>query len=333
MDVERFEQLTRALARRGSRRRALAFGAGVGAAAVAGGRPARAASTCEWRFEAGVLSGEMASRAIYGSLSVTVAADGAVDRAELTVETGAEFEPVVFAGVGQADGTGIVLRLVAGACQAIVLTGNADGAIDSCDVRLDGLMRGAALDEVGSWRAWPLDICPPTEQFLPDDCTCAIVGSQCARVACAEGQTWDEAACSCSGDPDVAQVCGNVLAGCPDPKVFDPEQCVCVCPPWDCKANQALNPETCLCENLPCDLECEPGFTLEPVTCECRCDPFDCDEGTWDGRDCECLYPQCPAGQIQCGGECVPKATSRAHCGRCGKSCAEGQMCKYGVCI
>ncbi len=80
---------------------------------------------------------------------------------------------------------------------------------------------------------------------------------------------------------------------------------------------------------------CE-GFSLcsrcsrsDPLACSVygRCDGA-CSAGmTCDNGRC-----RCPAGQVQCGTECVSTSNDSRHCGRCGMACAAGEPCIAGQC-
>ena len=55
------------------------------------------------------------------------------------------------------------------------------------------------------------------------------------------------------------------------------------------------------------------------------------DDGAFDDA-AEAEVSPCRPGQVECSGTCVDTTSDPAHCGRCGRACAAGEVCNEGHC-
>lgn len=115
----------------------------------------------------------------------------------------------------------------------------------------------------------------------------------------------------------LVSACGDTDYHCGDTLVYDPSLHRCVCPD-----------EGIFVCDTPDDCRCDPrdaGLPLDATTPE--------DAGTPDDGARPDGPLVCGEGETVCSGACVDISTSRAHCGRCGRPCADGTACAGGECF
>ena len=143
--------------------------------------------------------------------------------------------------------------------------------------------------------------------------------------------------------------CGRTLATCGSSCVNtdrDPEHCGdCF---QACSAGQVCSDGTCTVRCQDGQIACA-GSCIDPGTDRSFCGAAgDCREPN-DGDVCLSGYLcvngiceiNCPAGQIECGGECVDPETNRTYCGArgvcvgpsSGRECPGGEICSGGICV
>jgi len=121
-------------------------------------------------------------------------------------------------------------------------------------------------------------------------------------------------------------------------------------PAWRCGANVTPANTKWTCLSSACELSCKPGFgDCNNVFCTDGCeidlkvDPENCGacgNKCAAGQTCEGGSCMCPAGTINCGGDCVDVLTDARNCGKCGRRCpgpssktANGSpVCEAGQC-
>lgn len=160
MDDRRLDFLSRALARRGTRRQsleqaakggALAAGAalGLGAAATVAPRAAAAQdnTVCTLPFAARFATGPDADVIVEGELSFAIAADGDVADGTLAISGGDAF-PLV----GTASGRALTLRVAVQDDGFVTLVGGSAETITAC-TNLSGFFGGPLPSGTGTWAA------------------------------------------------------------------------------------------------------------------------------------------------------------------------------------
>jgi hypothetical protein len=139
------------------------------------------------------------------------------------------------------------------------------------------------------------------EDYYKRRTDCEPLGTCPAGQRCLNGECSNT--CNVNGKcPDGQTCCKGVAAG------------VCVA---NCTSPKSLNTTTCTCECA--GQSCASPRVLNDKTCQC----------------------ECPAGQTDCGGQCVNTNVDRANCGSCGNNCFDrcgdrsehsAAACCQGVC-
>lgn len=312
MDQHRFDGLSRSLAQRTSRRRAVRrLGAGgvlggIGAMFGAGTLRAQGATqTCALPIYAEVYVGPWLGMVYEGTLSLAIDTEGVIDSGAFTTLDGASYSLV-----GEAEGRALDLRIDLGNDQLLTLTGTAEQAFTICQGAAAGSFSGPEMGNMGTWTTvagaemtsgattappagatetpTPCDIsilCMSPAELNPDTCICEcpeanpVCGDICCQVGavCADPTT---NSCEC---PDGTDLCGEAcVPACAEGENFD-DDCACV--------------PACL------GIDCGPGESLNLDTCEC--------EGAI----------LCAAGTVACGDVCADLDTDSEHCGSCGHVC------------
>jgi hypothetical protein len=166
MDGTRFDTISRTLAGRVSRRRAVGGAAGGGLAAalvgVGGGRGvARAAQgtpeseegtgtlsagLCLMPFEAAIRQGPNAGETYLGLLALDVSSDGAIDQGVFVTTEGDDL-----AVVGQATGRAISLMITVEDGRFLYGVGTAEQPVVACDGQMGGPLVGPEGGDTGDW--------------------------------------------------------------------------------------------------------------------------------------------------------------------------------------
>lgn len=233
MDGKRFDGISRGIARRLSRRRAiggLGMAGAAGALGIAGGTTipvaARAAQgdddVCVLAFQAAVRLGPSLDgneNEWAGELRFSLDEDGAVSDGSLLLD-GLD-EQDAFPVTGQATGSTLIFRIETledGA--AVVAVGAGERDISRCRGTYSGLLSGPLPGDIGDWYA-----APPDDEDEPTDDggeACDPNDMHDCEIGCEEGEqlTYD---CSCVTTGDA--VCDRF---CPEPQVLT-DDCECVC--------------------------------------------------------------------------------------------------------
>src|SRR4029079_6853003 len=168
MDGGQFDDISRKLAGRTTRRDAVRRGGFLAAVGGAFGvhSVAQAQDTsnqtfkCEWGLKALVVEGPNKDKTFEGLLDVTIERDGAIDTATLETD-----EPKTFKVVGNTRGKAISLRIKLSNTEALALTGVGERDVKSCQGKISGTMAGPEFGDIGVFeivrRVQPGGTAPP----------------------------------------------------------------------------------------------------------------------------------------------------------------------------
>jgi hypothetical protein len=154
MDAKKFDQLSKSIAARSTRRsalRRLGLGGLLGGAASAGlTSRAFAASdgTCVLQLSAKTAIGSDKSKSYQGELTLTIGQDGAID--DGSFDDGSGDEPTVS---GQATGRALSFRLDYSNGDHLAFEGVAAQDLSLCRGQIDGVFNGPAQSDMGTWTA------------------------------------------------------------------------------------------------------------------------------------------------------------------------------------
>lgn len=155
LERNRIDQISRAMATRSSRRRAVRAGGGLSAGLLASlglKRPGRAQDadivTCVMVFAAGTAIGSAQGEIYAGTLTVAIGADGTFTSGDLTTDDGQTFEVV-----GQALGQDIALRIQLADAENLWLNGVSRQPLRGCRGRSGGTFSGPGPGNIGTWEA------------------------------------------------------------------------------------------------------------------------------------------------------------------------------------
>ncbi len=171
--------------------------------------------------------------------------------------------------------------------------------------------------------------CGPTQLCCDDRCVDPLTDiSACGRCGhtCEESEECLEGACACTENDGQHQVCGDEALCCPV------QGCVPV----------GSNPLHC----GSCGVSCGVGETCEDGACVCGGDRGEgarCGEGQAccsgacepsDSVACACGGGRsCVMGEACCSGTCAAITRDEEHCGACGRTCHNSQLCADSVCL
>jgi hypothetical protein len=297
VDADRFDQITRTLARQSSRRAAFRCASLAGLAAGIGALTSRSASAqesepaaCVLQLHAETATGPNEDAVYDGVLALEISTDGSISKGTFTA-IGVTNEVT-----GQAIGKAISLRVDLGDGQALSLHGVSRREISLCRREIRGIFGGPGIRDLGTWAA--------SRGTAASDQITPTAGSgveptptQCPPQPCERNFQFDSTTCECS-----------------------------------CPSSQIVCNDYCCPNNLPCDLStgdcsCPPGSEFCGGSCLPTCPPGQ----AHDPQTCECVNP-CPPGQLFCGTECVDSLGDPSHCGTCDTVCPADARCVGGVC-
>jgi hypothetical protein len=324
MDGGQFDDISRKLAGRSTRRDAVRKGGLMAAVAGAFGvrSVAQAQDTtdktfnCDWGLKALIVEGPNKGTTYEGLLKVTIERDGAIDKATLDTD-----EPKPFKVVGNSRGKYLSLRVILSKDEALALTGVGDRDIKSCQGTISGTLAGPEFGDIGVWeivrRVQPGGLTTPTVVA-----TGAAGGGGGAQPTPGGG-----------GGGGQNPTPGPTSTACPPQdcgvtKMWDPQQCACVC--YDNGVD--CGPDTCCPATMICtgngECGCAPGKIKCNAACHDACPPGQ----TFDDSSCTCVASLCSPGQKECGGVCKDVTNDRDNCGSCGNVCSTGVPCIAGTC-
>lgn len=350
MDGSQFDDISRKLAHRSSRREAVRAGGIMAALAGAFGARsvARAQSDdeettdCEWAFKALVVAGPNKDATYDGIMRVEIERDGAIDRGTLEPEDGEPFDVV-----GNTRGKAISLVVKPSELLSLHLTGAGSRDIKSCQGQIAGTFAGPEFGDHGIWLitrrpradedddddfvAFPTPTSPGGGNPGPGNPS-PTPGSNttpCPPEDCGVTKMWDPNQCKC--------VCYDNGVDC-GPNTCCPQGAVChsgggcSCPPGtvlcntacvaECGAGTSLNYTTCAC-----DQGCQSGEVICNGNCITACDQ----DHQLNTSTCQCVST-CGSGGKVCNGVCKDVINDILNCGSCGNSCPLGQPCIAGTC-
>ena len=353
MDGKQFDEISRRLANRSTRRDAVRTGGLMAAVAGAFGMRSIARAQddedeeitydCDWGFRALVVDGPNADTTYEGSMQVVIERSGAIEDGTLETE-----DPEPYRVVGNSRGKAISLRIIISNDEELACTGVGSRDIRSCQGRISGTFAGPEFGDIGVWEI--------VRRVQPggDDANSTAVATATAGSGSNPNPTPG------SGDPTP----GATSTPCPpqdcgSSKMWDPQQCACVC--YDNGVD--CGPNTCCPQGAICEsgggCSCPPGTTICGNACVTMCGPGQslnyntctCDEGCGVGQvlcngscvdqcgsgetlnttTCQC-EDICPSGQGFCSGMCIDVINDEANCGSCGNTCPTGMPCIAGTC-
>ncbi len=325
MDGGQFDDISRKLADRTTRRDAVRTGGFLAAVAGAFGvhSVAQAQDTsnqtfeCEWGLKALVVEGPNKDQTFEGLLKVTIERDGAIDKATLETD-----EPAPFKVVGNTRGKAISLRIKLSNTEALALTGVGERDIKSCQGKISGTMAGPEFGDIGVFEI--VRRVQPGGTATPAASATATAGG---------GGTIQPTPGGGGGGGNPTPAPASTSTPCPPQtcsgsKVWDAQQCQCVCYAGgvDCGGDFCC-PETMICTgNGECG--CSPGKIKCNAACHDACPPGQ----TFDDSTCTCVDSLCPPGQKECNGICKDVTNDKNNCGSCGNICQTGVPCIAGTC-
>lgn len=350
MDKNRFDQLSRILALRSSRRVA-AKQAGIGLAATTLGvvglelaaaqDPGAASQECRFDLVANIRVDPAEGftpepEVLSGVMAFTLGNDGELENGTLTLDDRGARELT-----GYAAGSSFSARVEFLPGRTLVFVGVGERPIAECSGALDGLLTGSEPGALGDWHASALSgsaetntggqqpasggqqpasggQTPAQGEALPvatlaPTSAPSIVQPTEATAECAGGLTVCEGECvDLSSDRDHCGACSNA---CQDPRTCMGGECVCV------------------------NVICNAGEALDPASCECICPAgwFDCGDACCDpGSPCRgtvCCLPEgtpCTGADLCCSGTC-DFLVGGGTCAPClGRSCSDAEPCCGG---
>ncbi len=279
MDERRFDNWTRELGRRVSRREALKA-AGIGGAAAAFSRVASVAEAqgaCTLTIHAETIGGPSAPVVFDGVLQFAVASDGLLTQAAYMPGGGN-----AVSANGFSMGRSIDFEILLAPNQVLVYSGLGDDAVALCQGAFAGIFSGPRPGDLGAWLA------------------SASSSNDGTTATCPAGQL----------------LCGHAcVAGCPSGQTLNPQTCACAPNQPDCTPDQSpceFDYECCgtfcssgacgTCPGLVCgDMGCVDQFT----------DPFNCGSCR---NTCTGNTPKCSNGMCTCIPDGEPVGNSSSTC-------------------
>jgi hypothetical protein len=319
VDGSQFDDISRKLAGRSTRRDAVRTGGVMAAVAGAFGLRSSVQAqsddkviSCEWAFKALIIEGPNKDATYEGLMKVDIEKDGAIDKA--TLETDA---PKPLKVVGNTRGKAISLRVTISSDLFLACTGVGSRDIKSCQGQIDGTLAGPEFGDIGVWQI--------VRRVVPGGNGNATATIEATATATSGGGQPQPTPGGGNPEPTATacppQTCGGA-------KVWDPQQCKCVCYQGgvDCGGDFCC-PETMICTgNGGCD--CTPG----KINCNAACHDA-CPSGqTFDTNTCTCVASNCQSGELECNGVCIDVVNDESNCGSCGNICATGVPCIAGTC-
>ena len=323
MDGDKFDNISRKLAHRSTRRDAVRTGGIMAAVAGAFGMRSVARAQdddedeptpCEWSFRALVVSGPNADSTYEGAMQVVIERDGAIDEGTLESEGQRPYQIV-----GNTRGKAISLVIKISDELQLHLNGVGDRDIRSCEGRIAGTFAGPEFGDIGVWQ-----IERPSDADGDDDDGGGFVAfptPTAGNSSSNPGPGNPSPTPGATSTPCPPQTCGGA-------KVWDAQECECVCYEGgvDCGGDFCC-PETMICTgNGGCG--CSPGKISCNAACYDACPPGQ----QFDNSSCACVDSVCPTGQAFCGGACIDIVNDEANCGSCGNTCSQGMPCIAGTC-
>jgi len=350
MDGSQFDDISRKLAHRSSRREAVRAGGIM--AAVAGAFAARSVAgaqsddeettDCEWAFKALIIAGPNKDATYDGIMRVEIERDGAINRGTLEPEDG---EPFDF--VGNTRGKAISLVVKLSELLSLHLTGAGSRDIKSCQGQIAGTFAGPEFGDHGVWLitrrpradddddfvAFPTPTSPGGGHPGPGkpSPTAGSNTTPCPPEDCGVTKMWDPQQCKCvcydngvDCGPTTCCPQGAVCesgggCSCPPGTVLCGNACVSACPPGQMLDNNCACTGDCSPGQVKCNGQCviqctHPGETFNPATCQCE--------------------NSCPPGNVCCPGldVCIDVVNDTDNCGSCGNVCQPGMPCIAGTC-
>ncbi len=363
MDGKRFDNLTRVLARRFSRRH-------LTSASVAVFIPAAPLTTlaqsesCRIAFSALTGSGPSTGTAYEGEIELIVDSDGLAS-GSFTPSGGAALTVA-----GSVGGRALDIQIVLADQSRLSVSGVSGDFIDRCTGPMGGIFAGPELGDVGVWQAGKAGqttgavvggsngtgsssrnsevgtqsassapvggVCPTGMELCQDRC---VVGCGAAGISpetcecgpeCPQGQVFCPGGTTCSDPQTDAQNCGICGNAC-DPG----ESCVfgscCASAGSNCSdgtecCTQYCHVNTCVfCSDVEFNGQVGVG-TL------CRNECVDLQTST---SHCGFCFYQCqPVDRSKCcSGDCVQFNDDPLNCGDCGVKCGAGQICRFAECV
>ena len=343
MDPQRFDHLSRAIARRLTRRGMLAgLGAG-GVAAAFGDAPTSAAAsaiTCVYAFDGtidlGPSSALGATSEVVGELTITMSPEGAIDAGQFVNAAGERWKVV-----GQAVGRAINLRFSVPDTGAFVAVGTARHAISTCPAAMAGPASGPLRRDLGSWTATLRSSGASTAPSATETTGAGSVsggasgdGATPTSTAAPATDPTAQATQASAGECDIE--CGDDTLG------RDPNGCACLCTAGftSCTLEigsipakggvifkaKPLTRTTGFCFDLSsdssncgaCSNNCGYTAGTDSLTCDAGACAYDCKGG----------FDSC-GGTTPCG---VDLGNDDENCGTCGHACPSATHCVAGVC-
>jgi hypothetical protein len=367
MDGNRFDDISKAIAGRSTRRQALrrAGSGGVlaGLASVAGIGRLRAAAqdsdvsgdTCTLQFYAETAVGPDKTVIYQGAIDLEIGSDGAIDNGVFHSDDGNDYDLV-----GQVTGRAVNLRITLDDTHVLALTGTAAQDALLCRGDIDGTFGGPRQRDLGIWFASLTNSnAAPTAAAQSGDIT-ASGGDN-------GGSNGSGGTDNSGGDNGGSTATGPTPTPCPaidcgtGPLVLDPDTCQCDCPkPYKkcgpmtcCFGGATCNPDgSCQCPNgtEACNEVCTPSCPAGQYfdnDCNCtaqtscgtgetlcngQCVSLTCEPSQlFDATSCMCI-DRCSPGQGFCNGSCIDIVNDRNNCGSCGTVCQTGVPCIAGSC-
>ena len=372
MDPNRFDRLSKSIAKRLTRRQMLGgLGAGGLAASVLKEDGSRAADTgavtCIYDFDGTIDLGPSStlpsSNQISGELTLTIESDGSINSAKLDLPGGQTWRVV-----GQATGRAINLRFSVPNTGAFIAVGTGRNDVANCTSAMSGPASGPKRRDAGSWSASLKSSsgAAPAASATPTQAAAATVAVVNPVVAPTQESTIEPTA---AATPSCDLECGADTLG------LDAENCVCLCPSGQTNCTfeigsipakggvifrtVPLTKPRGFCIDLTSDISncgacsamCIGSAGVAATTCQNGVCNYQCASGYITcANDAPCATNVqtscgsgnsmgsdctciCAAGLTSCGPYCANTQTDVNNCGGCGKTCGPVvSECSAGSC-